>query len=468
MGFDQLGGTGAGGVSMRKQETDIVVVGAGNIGVSVAYHVKAMAPTKHVVLLDRGQPLSFTSAQSGENYRNWWPHPVMKRFMDRSIELMEGLAAETDNRIAMTRRGYALATRQANIEAYLGELQECYDETPERGLRFHGEAREPRYEESVTSDQAGAMEGVDIVTHSGLVQRVFPWLDREVRTVIHIRRGGDISGQQLGQIMLERFRELGGARETAEVVNIASNGRFALDLRDGSTITSEVLVNAAGPFVNAIAGMLNLELPIRNVVQQKLAFEDSRGAISRRMPFTIDLDPQFLDWDEEERDLLLQDPRMARFAGEMPGAIHCRPDGGEKGTWIKLGWAFNEEPTEASFEPNFDDSFPEIVLRGAARLHPKLKAYYGRLPRGAVHYGGFYTMTEENWPLIGPMGMDGAFLAGAMSGFGTMAACAAGELCAKWVLGRPLPDHAGALSLQRHDDRALMDDLTDRANKGLL
>jgi len=37
-----------------------------------------------------------------------------------------------------------------------------------------------------------------------------------------------------------------------------------------------------------------------------------------------------------------------------------------------------------------------------------------------VYYGGFYTMTEENWPLIGPMEVDDVFVVGALSGFGTM------------------------------------------------
>ena len=48
-------------------------------------------------------------------------------------------------------------------------------------------------------------------------------------------------------------------------------------------------------------------------------------------------------------------------------------------------------------------------------------------------------MTKENWPLIGPMRTKGAFVAGALSGFGTMAACATGALCAAWVQGAELP-----------------------------
>jgi hypothetical protein len=41
---------------------------------------------------------------------------------------------------------------------------------------------------------------------------------------------------------------------------------------------------------------------LKNVVQQKIALEDVEGAIPRRIPFTIDLDPQQIDWEAEERD----------------------------------------------------------------------------------------------------------------------------------------------------------------------
>ena len=77
-------------------------------------------------------------------------------------------------------------------------------------------------------------------------------------------------------------------------------------------------------------------------------------------------------------------------------------------------------------------------------------------------------MTKENWPLIGPMKTTGAFIAGALSGFGTMAACATGALCASWVLGAPRPEFAERLSLSRYDDANFMRQLQDSASTGVL
>src|SRR6185295_11611311 len=50
----------------------------------------------------------------------------------------------------------------------------------------------------------------------------------------------------------------------------------------------------------------------------------------------------------------------------------------------------------------------------------------------------------------------GAFVAGALSGYGTMGACATGALVAAWVFGEKLADFACSLSLAPYDDKALM------------
>ncbi|MGI9371720.1 MAG: FAD-dependent oxidoreductase [Hyphomicrobiales bacterium] len=213
--------------------------------------------------------------------------------------------------------------------------------------------------------------------------------------------------------------------------------------------------------------MLGVALPLINVRQEKIAFDDHLKAIPRTMPFAIDLDGQSLRWEQDERALLVENDEFSWMADEFPGGIHCRPDGGTQGTWVRLGWAYNRTPEEPAPDPELSPYFLDIVLRGASRLNPALAAYIGKLPRKHTHYGGYYTMTEENWPLIGPMGeLDGAYMVAGMSGFGTMAACGVGKLCADWISGAPLPNYADALSVKRYDDLALMAEL-EAGNKGV-
>ena len=455
---------------MATQTTKVAIIGAGITGISTAYYLAKRHGITDVLLIDAGQPMAFTSAQSGENYRNWWPHPSMVAFTNHSIDLLEEVANDSNNRINMNRRGYALATRNTGIHELLGQLHAGLGDTADDLLRFHTTASSTSYAPPISADWQSAPIGVDIMQNQDLIRSTFPSYAPDIQTVVHIRRGGDISGQQLGMYMLEAYREAGGKRMTGTVKDIVHSDHYSLTVNtaDGNkTIKAGKIVNAAGPFADEIAEMIGVELPLHHTFQQKIAFEDKASAIPRDMPFSIDLDSQLIDWSDEDRTMLLEDRDYRWLAEEMPGAIHCRPDGGDNGTWLKLGWAYNEAPATASRDLPLNDQFPEIVLRGAARLNPTLKQYYGQLPRNMHHYGGWYTMTKENWPLIGPMGLDGAFTNCALSGFGTMVACAGGELCAAWVAGGDLPEYAHVFSMARYDDVGLMKLLQD-SNKGIL
>jgi glycine/D-amino acid oxidase-like deaminating enzyme len=439
---------------------DVAVIGAGSVGIATAYYLVKEHQVTDVVLIDPRAPMSLTSAQSGENYRNWWPHPVMTAFTDHSISLLEQIDRESGGRLNMTRGGYALVTRQARPEDLIHDLYRGYE----------GTAAEIRIRDSVSSDYqpprrtpwSGSPDGVDVLVDRNLIRNTFPSYADDVATVIHIRRAGAISAQQLGQFMLEQIVGKGARLLRAEVEGISAPSPFTLELataRGAKKMRADRIVNAAGPFLRDVGAMLGEDLPVKGVYQQKIAFEDRAGAIPRDMPFTIDLDRQTLVWTDEDRDLLASDP-LARYLVEpMNGGIHCRPDGAVDGTRIKLGWAYNEQASDPHQADPVDPQFPDTVLRGASRLQPALAAYIGRLPRGAHHYGGYYTMTGENWPLIGRMKTEGAFLAGALSGFGSMAACATGALCAAWVAGKPVPAYALSLSSDRYADQALMTQL---------
>ena len=114
---------------MKTHQTDIAIIGAGIIGIATAYYLKKLSPNKKVTLIEQSQPMAFTSAQSGENYRNWWAHPTMKAFTEHSVQLMEDIANETDDRINMTRRGYLLATRKNDISQMVSEIEQSYAAT---------------------------------------------------------------------------------------------------------------------------------------------------------------------------------------------------------------------------------------------------------------------------------------------------------------------------------------------------
>ena len=442
------------------------------MGLATAYYLKKLSPDTSVLLVDASEPMALTSAQSGENYRNWWPHPVMTAFTDRSIDLMEDLARQTDNLINMNRRGYLLTTRSDNSDKLMEELVYGYSQLHGNDIRVHDKSAEKHklsYRKPDSPLWESAPSGVDVINDQALIRECFPYFDQSINTLVHIRRAGAISAQQMGQYMLQRFKQASGKLINADVSGIDVNNGFEIHAKQSSiSIKAERIVNAAGPFIKEIATMLSVELPVHNTLQQKIAFEDTAKAIPRQMPFSIDLDGQYIDWTDEERELLAESGEHEWLTSELPGAIHCRPEGGDKGNWLKLGWAFNDSPAEPVRTPELMDAFPEIVLRGAARLNPNLKQYYAKLPASRHHYGGYYTLTDENWPLIGAMETEGSFVVGAMSGFGTMAACAAGELCAQTMMALDLPEYASALSPARYNNDRLMAEIQALSQRGIL
>jgi glycine/D-amino acid oxidase-like deaminating enzyme len=449
-------------------QVDVAVIGAGNVGIAVAYYLVTRHGLRSVALIDPRDPMSLTSAQSGENYRNWWPHPRMTAFTDDSITLMEAIDRRAGGRLNMTRAGYALVSRRERPADLIEDLYRGYGDAPHR-IRIR-ESSGTDYVPPRRAPWVEAPDGVDVLLDRALIRRTFPSYAHDVATVIHIRRAGSISAQQMGQYMLETMREEGVRVHRAEVRGIEATTPFALELaspRGREVLKAGRIVNAAGPFAVDIAAMLGEQLPLRCVYQQKISFEDRDHAIPRELPFTIDLDAQTIAWSEEDREVLASDPATRHLVEPMPGGIHCRPDGAADGTWIKLGWAYNERATDPHADEPIDPHFPDVVLRAASRLQPTLSAYVGRLPRGAHHYGGYYTMTDENWPLIGGMTTPGAFVAAGLSGYGSMAACGTGALCAAWVTDSPLPDYARPLSSERYRDTALMANL-ERTGKGSL
>ena len=455
-------------------DVEIVVVGAGIVGIATAYYLCTKYNKASVLLIDSRQPMSFTSAQSGDNYRNWWPHPTMTAFTNHSIDLMEQIASTTSNILNMTRRGYLLATRSTDITDLVAELNVGYRDSVD-AIRIHDAASSRSYQPPDSDVWDSAPDGVDVLSNRDLIRRTFPSLSDDIANVIHIRRGGDISGQQLGQYMLEQIKAAGGKRLGGSVRCIEIDRGFLVEVEnpDGAQrVRADVLVNAAGPFAGALAKMIGIELPIDNIYQQKIAFEDVKKAIPRELPFSIDLDEFQFGWTDQERELLSEDVETAWLTQGLPGGTHCRPEGGDTSKWIKLGWAFNQEISEPQLdlanEPKMHPQYPEIVMRSAARLNPGLMAYTENFPSRFSHYGGYYPMTRENWPLIGPLGVNDAFVAGALSGFGSMSACAAGATCAAWIVGRDVPDYATHLSLARYSDDNLMEELTNASSKGLL
>ena len=438
---------------MPKATASVVICGAGIAGVSAAYYLAVRHGMENVMLVDERPPLTLTSDKSTECYRNWWPGPgdAMVRLMNRSIDLMEELAAETDNAFNLNRRGYLYATADP---ARIPLLRRAAEESSALGagpLRYHPGAAP--YRPASHQGYAGEPTGADLILDPALIRQHFPYVSERTVALLHARRCGWLSAQQLGMYLLERAREHGVTFRSARIEGIdVVNGRVrAVRLQSGEFILADRIVNAAGPFLKDVGAMLGVDLPVFSEHHSMVTFRDERGVVPRHAPLLIWADPQVLTWSDEERTLLAQSEETQGFLHELPPGAHLRPEGGPDSNVLLMLWAYRTTPVTPEFPPRCDPSHFEIVLRGLATMLPGLQTYLDRAPRPVID-SGYYTKTRENRPLIGPLPVEGAYVIGALSGFGIMAACAAGELLAAHLTRGTLPQYATAFRLERYQD----------------
>jgi glycine/D-amino acid oxidase-like deaminating enzyme len=240
-----------------------------------------------------------------------------------------------------------------------------------------------------------------------------------------------------------------------------------VQLEDGGTITSPIFVNAAGPFIKDVGELIGIDIPVYCELHLKVAFRDVARVVPRKVPLLIWTDPQKLLWTYDERELLGEDEDTAWLLEEMPGGVHTRPEGSPESDIILMLWEYHLQEVAPIWPPVLDDQYPEIALRGLTTMIPGLKTYLSKSPRPVLD-GGYYTKTRENRPLICPLAVEGAFMIGALSGYGVMAACAAGELLASHVSGSPLPSYAQAFDVRRYENPNYLNAIQNMRESGQL
>jgi glycine/D-amino acid oxidase-like deaminating enzyme len=458
---------------MCASTAEVVICGAGIAGIAAAYHLAVRRGVPGVVLVDERPPLSLTSDKSTECYRNWWPGPgdAMVALMNRSIDLLEDLARESGNVFRLSRRGYLYATADPERASVLvAAAREAADlgAGPLRLHRGHSSDYRPAPADGFEDQPTGA----DVIAEPSLIRRHFPYLADDVVAVLHARRCGWFSGQQLGMYLLERAREKGARLIEGRLEAIDTTGGrvrgVTVATRAGTVaIGAPRLVNAAGPFLGRVGRLLGEDLPVFCERHVKIAFNDDTGAIPRRAPLLIWADPVRLTWSAEERSALAASPEHRHLLDEIPAGVHGRPEGAGESTAVLLLWNYDLTPVSPVFPVPHEPAYPEIVLRGMSRMIPALGAYLARLPRCFVD-GGYYTKTRENRLLASPLPIEGAYVIGALSGYGLMAANGAADLLADHITGRPLPPYAPAFRLDRYADPAYRAALATWSDSGQL
>jgi glycine/D-amino acid oxidase-like deaminating enzyme len=381
----------------------------------------------------------------------------MVRFMNHSIDLLEELADRSDNYFGLNRRGYVFLTADpARVEVFR-RTAETISALGAGPVRIHEPGRSS-YQSAPAEGYRHQPTGADLLLGGELILEQFPFVAKDVLAMLHPRRCGWLSAQQLGMYMLDQARARGARLVSGRMTGVGLKGGRVESVRVASgegplRLDTPVLVNAAGPLVKDVGAMVGVDIPVFNELHGKVSFNDTQQILPRNVPLMIWSDPVHLPWSAEEQQELAGDEETRWLLEEFPAGVHFRPEGLGPSPVLLVLWTYDIEEQEPVWPPVFDDFYPEIVIRGLTRMVPGLTTYLSRMVRPWVD-GGYYCKTQENRPLICPLDVDGAFIIGALSGFGVMAGPAAGELLAAHVAGDTLPDYAPAFHLKRYSDPA--------------
>lgn len=451
---------------------EIVICGAGIAGVSAAYFLSSIHKVEKVVIVDNNPPLSLTSNQSTECYRNWWPgrDAAMVELMNRSISIMEELAHNTNNVFHMNRRGYVYFT--SNNETLMkmeSAAQKCeeFGAGEVRYIRPNGKNRTNIHTHHKL--MLDLTDGVDLITNKSILHSDYPYINREMIAALRIRKAGWLSAQQMGQFLLQKAKENGVKVIHGKINKIdrKSNNSWVISVENEMAIVASKLLMAAGPLIDEVGSYLDIEFPIQNELHLKVAFQDNLKIIPRHAPLLILADTQFLTWEYDELEIINIDDSLRWLLGKFPAGIHLRPEGGLQSQTILLLWDYKTNKMKPVYPIPIDPYFMDIILRGITHLIPEMSKYRHRYQKPQID-GGYYTRTVDNRPIIGDLEIEGLYIIGALSGFGIMAACGAGELVANYITGSDLPLYADSFSMKRFNNPGYVESLQDSDFSGQL
>lgn len=354
-----------------------VVIGGGITGVSVVYHL-AKAGWTDVLLLEKGELTSGSTAHAAGLVTMFNPSPTMMRFRRYSIELYRELGIfETVGSL-----------RFASSPEQLKEL--------ERGVsRAHG-------------------IGLDVALVGPAEARVLmPAASPEaLYGAVWVPGDGFLDPHTATHAIAAAARDLGarirtGARVTG--IELSPKREVSSVLTEDGPIECEVVVNAAGMWAPRVAAMVGAFVPSTPVDHQHVAL---RAVAGNELPRDM---PCFRDPDN-----------LVYGKSEAGGILFGGYEGDPVARWIDgPPW----EHGSRSLPPD-QDRF-ESLMRGAIRRFPFLEG--AEMVKLVCHPDA---MTPDANPLLGPMpGIRGFYLAAGLSLNGFGGAGGIGNAIAEWITG---------------------------------
>lgn len=349
--------------------SDVVVIGAGVVGASVAFHL-AERGVKTLVL-DREGPAAGSTARSGALIRAHYPTALEADLAWESLtDYFEPWGERVGGGCGFTRTGFAYLVGEQNTDALRHNVALQQGVGVETGIVGPGDLRE--------IEPALRTDGVSLAAYEP--------------------RGGyaDPAATAVGFLRAAETLGVSFERRRATALLVSGDRVRGVQTEDGP-VESDAVVLAAGAWSVPLADSVGLDLPIRPAMVRVALFE---------RPYALATHLTLIDTTEGF---------YARPAAEQTTLVGSR----DSLEWIS-------DPDEPTPEP--DGPFVEEASRRLALRFPALADAPYRSGRS-----GILDMTPDGRPVLGPAGPEGLYLAAGWSGTGFKKAPAVGAELARWV-----------------------------------
>jgi len=355
------------------QTAEVVIVGGGIVGSSIAYHLTEAGCANVLVIERETHQGKGSTGKSMGGVRAQFATPVNIQMSLYSIPFYASFDERLGHPAGYKPQGYLfVATSPRHLE-YLRTNQEKQKALGLKTARM------------VSADEIRSMfpqlRSDDVV--GGSFCSTDGFVDPYSAMVGFMARAAE-SGARLWR--------------NAEVTAVNSDGQGITGVETTrGPVATRTVVNAAGPWAAQVAKLAGVELPVEPL---------------RRMLVPTEPFDQF--------------PHSAPMIIDMSNGFHFRPE--------SLGFllAWNDPEETPGFKTDFEPGFIEKVLTRAAARVPCFENLAVNPKRA---WAGLYEMTPDHHPILGPVPeVPGFFLANGFSGHGVMHAPATGKILSDLIL----------------------------------
>ena len=383
------------------ETADVVIIGSGIVGSSVAYHLAQAGCTNVLVLEREAHQGKGSTGKSMGGVRAQFSTPVNIQMSKYSIDFFSKFDEVVGHPADYRAHGYLFCATNEKHLAYLKANRE--------------------------RQNALGVTNVEWVTPENIAKMVPQLRVDDILGGTFCPTDGfvDPHSVMMGFMLNARAK---GARLWLDttVTGIALEAGVARQISGVQTsrgfISTRIVINAAGPWAAQVAAMAGTELPVEPLRRQLVPTEPFAD-LPKRFPMVIDMSTGF----------------------------HFRREG--KG--ILLAW--NDPQETPGFKTDFDAAFVEKILTHAASRVPVLSEAEVN-PRRA--WAGLYEMTPDHHAIIGPApNVEGLYFVNGFSGHGVMHSPASGKITADLILqGHSDLIDASQLGVERFKEGKLLEE----------